>query len=117
MRDEFNEYQNQYNKVFEEIFKQAEQKDAKAFQTLVLTGFGSEVQRKNLDSLMRNIVATFVSSYIEITMAPHEIKKRKDYEKIKGIDIMEKFFWLYLQTCENDTLQNMLLNLFFIINT
>ena len=105
---------NQYNEVFEEIFKQAEQKDAKAFQTLVLTGFGSEVNRKNLDSL-QNILNTFVSSYIEITMAPHEIKKRKDYKKIKGIDIIEKFFWLYLQICENDTLQSMLLNLFFII--
>ena len=46
MTNKFNEYEKQYTEVFEEIFAQAVEKDPKAVQTLVLTGFGSEVKRK-----------------------------------------------------------------------
>ena len=56
-----------------------------------------------------------MTSFIEIQMGQEFLKKNKDYQKLKCIDLLDKICWTRLQIHENDTLQIMLLNLFFII--
>ncbi len=113
MMNKFNEYKKQYEEVFDEIFAQAVGKEAEAVQILVLTGFGSEVQRKNLNSLVYRLGDLITS--VLFPMKPSQVNNNKAYQKLKDIGLFEKMCWIYLQTYENDILQSMLLNLFFII--